>query len=215
MGEIPAAAGAAKRIIYTIDDRPPLGESVFLGLQHYLTMFGATVAIPLLIGNAMGMPPADLARLISVIFFVSGITTLLQTTIGNRLPVVQGGSFSFLPPTFVIIAATVGQGAGFEIAVQQITGAIMIASLFEIILGYTGLMGRLRRYIGPVTIGPTIALIGLALFQIGAPTAGQNWTLGLIVIIAIILYSQIFSRRSKLFLLFPILLAIITGWVVA
>jgi xanthine/uracil permease len=28
-------------IIYTIDDKPPIGESIFLGVQHYLTMFGA------------------------------------------------------------------------------------------------------------------------------------------------------------------------------
>ncbi|MFQ5838681.1 MAG: uracil-xanthine permease family protein [Thermoplasmata archaeon] len=216
MGEVPVAAPVEeKRIIYTIDDKPPLQESIFLGIQHYLTMFGATVSIPLLLAFAMEMPPTDTSLLISAIFFVSGIATLLQTTIGNRLPVVQGGSFSFLPPTFVIIGATVGEGMGFEIAIQQITGAIMVASAFEIILGYTGIMGKIRRFIGPVTIGPTIALIGLALFGVGAPFAGQHWGVALVVIIAIILYSQIFSRRSKIFMLFPILLAILTGWVVA
>ncbi len=216
MGEIPAPEGAKERkVIYTIEDKPPIQESVFLGIQHYLTMFGATVSIPLLLAAAMGMPARDTALLISTIFFVSGVATLLQTTVGNRLPVVQGGSFSFLPPSFVIIGATVGEGLGFEIAIQQITLAIMVASPFEIVLGYTGIMGKLRRYIGPVTIGPTIALIGLALFGVGAPLAGQNWGVALIVIIAIILYSQIFSRRSKLFMLFPILLAILTGWIFA
>ncbi len=216
MGESPAPEGAAgKRIIYTIDDRPPIQESVFLGIQHYLTMFGATVSIPILLAISMGMPSDQTALLISTIFFVSGVTTLLQTTIGNRLPVVQGGSFSFLPPAFVIIGWQTANGLGYEIAVQQISLAILVASPFEIVLGYTGIMGKIRRFIGPVTIGPTIALIGLALFGVGAPFAGQQWGIALIVIIAIILYSQIFSRRSKLFMLFPILLAILTGWVVA
>lgn len=167
----PSPHEGKKWIIYTIEDKPPVGESILLGVQHYLTMFGATVLIPLLLAGAMKMPPADTALLISTIFLVSGITTWLQSTIGNRLPVVQGGSFSFLPPAFVIIGATVGKGMGFEIAIQQITGAIIIASAFEIILGWSGVMGKVKKYIGPITIGPTIALIGLTLYKVGAPVA--------------------------------------------
>lgn len=37
------------------------------------------------------------------IFFASGLNTLLQTTWGDRLPIVQGGSFSFITPAFAII----------------------------------------------------------------------------------------------------------------
>jgi uracil-xanthine permease len=209
-----------KWIIYTVEDRPPLGESIFLGIQHYLTMFGATVLIPILLAGAMKMPPGDTALLISTIFLVSGITTWLQSTIGNRLPVVQGGSFSFLPPAFVIISATVGQGMGFEIAVQQITGAIILASAFEIVLGWTGIIGKIRRYIGPITIGPTIALIGLALYSVGAPSAfknglGSSWFVAGLTIIALIVYTQFLGKKSKVFMLFPVLLAIVTGWVLA
>jgi uracil-xanthine permease len=209
-----------KWIIYTVEDKPPTGESIFLGIQHYLTMFGATVLIPLILAGAMKMPPADTALLISTIFLVSGITTWLQSTIGNRLPVVQGGSFSFLPPAFVIIGATVGQGMGYEIAVQQITGAIILASAFEIVLGWTGVMGKVKKYIGPITIGPVIALIGLALYKIGAPVAfsegkGGSWLVAGLTIIALILYSQFLGKKSRIFLLFPVLLAIVTGWGIA
>jgi len=207
-------------IIYTIEDKPPTGESIFLGIQHYLTMFGATVLIPILLAGAMKMPPGDTALLIATIFLVSGITTWLQSTIGNRLPVIQGGSFSFLPPAFVIIGATVGKGMGYEIAIQQITGAIIIASAFEIVLGWTGVIGKVRKYVGPITIGPTIALIGLALFKIGAPSAfagglGSSWFVGGLTLIALILYTQFLGKTSRIFLLFPVLLAIVTGWVIA
>jgi xanthine/uracil permease len=38
-----------------LEDRPkPFGKAVGLGLQHVLTMFGATIAVPLLLGPAMG-----------------------------------------------------------------------------------------------------------------------------------------------------------------
>ena len=42
-------------VIYGIDDVPPPAETVVLGLQHYLTMFGSTVAIPLLLADHLGM----------------------------------------------------------------------------------------------------------------------------------------------------------------
>ena len=61
------------------------------------------------------------AYMISTIFFVSGIVTFLQTTIGCRLPIVQvsilsashsattrnhfqGGTFTFIAPTLSILA---------------------------------------------------------------------------------------------------------------
>ena len=92
-------------LIYGIDDIPPAKESWILGLQHYLTMFGSTVAIPLILATPLGIKePVELAILMATMFFVSGITTLLQTIWGNRLPIVQGGTFSFLAPTFAICA---------------------------------------------------------------------------------------------------------------
>ena len=72
---------------YGIEDKPPLGESILLGFQHYLTMIGATVAIPLALAGAMGMfeaAPGDVGRLVGTFFVVSGVATLAQTTIGNR-----------------------------------------------------------------------------------------------------------------------------------
>ena len=55
-------------------------------MQHYLTMFGATVAIPYILCPALCIENDDPARsyIIATLFFVSGIVTLLQTTLGVR-----------------------------------------------------------------------------------------------------------------------------------
>ena len=42
--------------------------------------------------------------IISTIFFVSGIVTLLQSVIGCRLPIIQGGTFTFVAPTLAILS---------------------------------------------------------------------------------------------------------------
>jgi len=205
-------------IVYPIGSKPKWPLAVLLGIQQYLTMFGATVLIPFIVGGAMKLPPEQLALMISTIFFASGICTLIQQSpLGNRLPVIQGGTFSFLGPTFAIIGMVAakkltGTDPMWQIQIQEVAGAIMIASVVEIVLGYTGVMGYLKRAISPIVIGPTIAMIGLALFYIGAPWMAKNWIISLITLLALIIYSQVFSHKSKAFLLFPVLFAIATGW---
>jgi uracil-xanthine permease len=208
-------------IVYPLGSKPKWPLAILLGIQQYLTMFGATVLIPIIVGGAMKLPPEQLALMISTIFFTSGICTLIQQSpLGNRLPVIQGGTFSFLGPTFAIIGMVAakkltGAEPMWQIQIQHVAGAIMIASVFEIVLGYTGIMGHVRKLISPIVIGPTIAMIGLALFSIGAPWMASNWIISLITLLALILYSQVFSQKSKAFMLFPVLLAIATGWLVS
>ncbi|MEQ2256820.1 hypothetical protein ILYODFUR_027997 [Ilyodon furcidens] len=73
-------------MIYTIEDTPPWYLCVFLGLQHYLTCFSGTIAVPFLLAEAMcvGFDQWATSQLIGTIFFCVGITTLLQTTLGCR-----------------------------------------------------------------------------------------------------------------------------------
>ena len=50
----------------------------------------------------------------------------------------------------------------------------MVSALFEIFIGFTGLIGFLLRFIGPISIAPTITLIGMALFNVAADQAGKK-----------------------------------------
>ncbi len=204
-------------LLYGINDKPPLVETGVLGLQHYLTMFGSTLAIPLILSEPLGLKdkPVELGWLIATMFFVSGITTLLQTSWGNRLPIVQGGTFSFLAPTIAICGMAALNNAGWEVRMQHVQGAIIAGSIVEMGVGATGLVGRLLRFVGPITIAPTIALIGLALFKFGAPRAGTHWPIGGLTIILIILFSQYLKSKRRSFELYPILLAILTAWATA
>ncbi len=206
-----------RQLIYGIDDVPPLREALFLGFQHYLTMFGATVAIPLILAEPLGLggDPIAVAWLIGTMFFVSGLATLLQTTWGNRLPLVQGGTFSLLTPAITICGMAALAGAGWQVRLQHLQGAILIGGLFEMLVGYTGMVGRLLRYVSPLSIAPTITLIGLSLFRIGAPEAGTHWGIGGLTILLILLFSQYLRRTHRAFELFPVMLGIVIAWAVA
>src|SRR5256885_8148637 len=81
------------------DERLPTPQTVLLGLQHVVAMFGATVLAPIL----MGFDPN-----VSILF--SGIGTLIFFVIvGGRVPSYLGSSFSFIG---VVIAATAYAGKG-------------------------------------------------------------------------------------------------------
>jgi len=205
---------------YGIDDRPPLGRSLLLGAQHYLTMVGANIAVPLILAGAMGMPESVIPRFVGTFFVVSGIATLAQTTFGNRYPIVQGAPFSMLAPALAVVGVvTANPPAGIEAwraALLQLQGAIIVAALAEVAIGYLGLVGRLRKALSPVVIVPVIVLIGLSLFNAPEITAtSQNWWLVGLTLAAIVLFSQYLGTRSKLFQLFPVLLGIVVAWVLA
>ena len=122
-------------------------------------MFGGTVSIPFLLCPALCIEPDDPANgyIISTIFFVSGIVTLIQSTLGVRLPIIQGGTFTFIPPALAILAlpenqcpadfATKGWGpdytpemktAEWQRRILELQGAICVASIFQVIFGYCG-----------------------------------------------------------------------------
>ena len=180
-----------------------------LALQHVLTMFGATVSVPLLLGPNMGMSQHEISILISSVMLCSGIATFLQVTFGSRLPIIQGVSFSFLGAFFAIISHGKQQGWEPAVMMQYIAGAIMVGASFEILVGFSGLVGRLRRVLSPVAVGPVIMLIGLALFKHGAPKAATHLPIGVLTILLVIIFSLMLAPRVRFFRFFPILSAIV------
>lgn len=200
-------------LIYGLNDVPqPFLKALGFGLQHVLTMFGATVAVPLLLAPAMKMNPSQTAILVSACMFAAGISTLFQVNLGSRLPIIQGTSFSFIGPMLAIVAATGATAA----SMPSIQGAILLGAVVEFIVGATGLIGALRKYVSPVVIGPVIALIGLGLFESGAPQAGQNWLLsGTFIVLTFAFALGGDRRRITVFKLLPVLIAMALTYALA
>jgi len=66
---------------------PPASVNVLpVHLQHYLTCFSGTIAVPFLLAEAMcvGKDQYTVSQLVGTIFTCVGITTLIQTTFGVR-----------------------------------------------------------------------------------------------------------------------------------
>ncbi|XP_049648378.1 solute carrier family 23 member 1-like [Accipiter gentilis] len=237
------------KLAYTITDVPPWYLCILLGIQHFLTAMGGLVAVPLILSKELCLQHDLLTQshLISTIFFVSGICTLLQVFFGVRLPIIQGGTFAFLTPTLAMLSlpkwkcpawtqnATLVNASSpefievWQTRMREVQGAIIVASCFQILVGFSGLIGFLMRFIGPLTIAPTITLVALPLFDSAGDEAGQHWGIAFMTISFIVLFSQYlkdvsvplpsYQRGKKchlspvyLFQIFPVLLGLSLSW---
>ncbi|CAL8234214.1 unnamed protein product [Boreogadus saida] len=76
------------KLAYCVTDVPPWYLCIILGIQHCLTAFGGIIAIPLILSQGLCLQHDSLTQshLISTIFLVSGVCTLLQVTFGVSQP---------------------------------------------------------------------------------------------------------------------------------
>uniref|UniRef100_H0VX52 Solute carrier family 23 member 2 n=1 Tax=Cavia porcellus TaxID=10141 RepID=H0VX52_CAVPO len=113
--------------------------------------------------------------------------------------------------------------------IRELQGAIMVASCVQILVGFSGLIGFVMRFIGPLTIAPTISLVALPLFESTGEDVGIHWGISSLTIFLIVLFSQYLKnvavpvpvyegwkkyRTAKfyVFQVFPVLLALCLSW---
>jgi putative pyrimidine permease RutG len=162
------------------DERLPWGQSILVGLQHVLAMFGATVLAPII----MGFNP-------NTAIFFSGIGTLIFfLVVGGRVPSYLGSSFSFIA---VVIAASGYSGKGLNPNIDVALGGIIAAGVVYAIIGLIVIFAGYKwiEYLMPPAVtGAVVAAIGLNLAPVAiADVSGSQFDtwMGLITVLAVAL----------------------------
>ncbi|KAL0921755.1 hypothetical protein M5K25_008860 [Dendrobium thyrsiflorum] len=211
-------------IDYCLTSPPPWPEAVLLGFQNYLVMLGTTVLIPTILVQQMGGGHEEKARVIQTILFVAGINTLLQSWLGTRLPVVIGGSFTYILPTVSIIlserfADIVDPYERFVHSMRAIQGALIAASSFQIIAGFCGVWRISIRFLSPLAAVPIVTFAGLGLFNFGFPIVAKCVEIGLPALLLFVVLSQYvphaISQRRIIFDRFSVIFTVLIIWLSA
>ena len=203
----------SKELIYGLNDRPPLRETLFAAVQHLLAIFVAIITPPLIISSALKFDLETTGFLVSMSLFVSGLATFVQC---RRF--IQGTSFSFISP--IIGAGMLGMVGGklnTEMALSYILGACLVASVVEMVV--SRLLPYIRKIVTPLVSGIVVSLIGMCLIKAGINSCGggqfgsmQNLGLALLVLVSII----VFNRSGNRFLrMSSIVLGLLIGCVAA
>ncbi len=160
------------------DERLPLGQTIILGVQHVVAMFGATALAPIL----MGFDP-------NLAIFFSGVATLIFFVVtGGRVPSYLGSSFAFIA---VVIAATGYAGSGPNPNIPVALGGIIAAGAVYTIIGFIVAAagpGWIERVMPPAVTGAIVAAIGLNLAPIAVKGVSGSQTdiwIGLATVVAV------------------------------
>ena len=201
-----------KKMIYDVDEMPPIGKTLVLAFQHVFAMFGATILVPILVNAAAG----ETVLTIPVALVTSGIGTLIYLVCTKkRSPVYLGSSFAFITP--IAVAYTKGGIGG---AMTGIMAVGLIYVIIAIIIKYAG-KEWLNKLLPPVVIGPMIMIIGLglapsAISQIGLNTgASVDYRLLIVALVSFIVTALVMTKAKGFFRIIPFLIGIISGYLVA
>ena len=138
------------------DERLSVGQTVVMGVQHAVAMFGATVLMPIL----MGLDP-------NLSILMSGVGTLLFFLVtGGRVPSYLGSSAAFVG---VVIAVTGFNGQGLNPHLSVALGGIILCGLVYTLIGLVVMKIGTRwieRLMPPVVTGAVVMAIGLNLAPI-------------------------------------------------
>lgn len=228
------------KLIYGVEDRPPWPTVFLMGIQHFSISFSGCFVVPLIVAKPLcfDVDREFLNQLVGTTFFVAGITTFLQSCLGTRLPIVQGCSAAFLIPVIVLFSlqgpcpppltsnSTIEERQFVkEVAyerMQQMQGSFCLASLAQVLLGFTGLVGLLLRFIRPITITTTLLLISIEILPWASDSCGTHWGISSLCIFFVILFSQFLDKydiplprgdKLAVFTFFPILLSVAITWI--
>ncbi|TQP43565.1 uracil-xanthine permease [Vibrio cholerae] len=164
-------------LVYQLNDRPPLPQTLFAALQHLLAMFVAVITPSLIICQSLGVPADQTNTIISMSLFASGLSSFIQIRtfgpIGSGLLSIQGTSFNFLGPIIGAGLALKAGGADIETMMAAIFGTILVASSAEILL--SRVLQFAQRIITPLVSGIVVTLIGLTLVQVGLISMGGGY----------------------------------------
>ncbi|MCY8103050.1 purine permease, partial [Bacillus haynesii] len=135
------------------------GKTVSLSIQHVLAMYAGAVVVPLIVGGALGLTPAQLTYLVSADILMCGVATLLQVWknrfFGIGLPVVLGCTFTAVSP-MISIASKYG--------IPAIYGSIIAGGVIVVIVSF--FFGKLVKFFPPVVTGSVVTVIGITLIPV-------------------------------------------------
>jgi nucleobase transporter 1/2 len=136
-----------------------------LAFQQTAVLFSSLICTPFIIGNMAGLNAIQIGSFLSACAFGMGIATLFQLYFGSKLPAMQGPSLAFVSVAGSIFASD---------KMAALTFSMLLGAFVQVVVGFGGIIGHVRKYLTPVVLGPLVILVGISLFPWATDTASHN-----------------------------------------
>ncbi|SRR5579883_45367 len=202
---------APPKLLYGLNDKPPLTDGIFVALQHVCAIFIPIVTPGLIIAGALKLDIPTTSYLLGMSLLVSGVATFIQARtvgpIGSGLLSIQGTSFAFVTAILSVVTSSLDKGRTPQQALALVLGLCFFGSFIPIIL--SRFLHLTRKIFTPLVTGVAVTLIGLTLIKVGmnymaggvkSPNYGslQNWALSGLVFIIVALCSASKNKYLKM-----------------
>jgi len=138
---------------YSLNDRPPLWESILIGLQF------CAIVVPwiIILGNIAGSFHFENVNertiYLQKLFFAAAVFTLLEILVGHKLPLIFG------PSTVMLIGII--SSVGFDMS--TIYTAALIGSVLLTVCAVFGIFGAIQKLFTPRVVSVVLLLISFCL----------------------------------------------------
>lgn len=193
-----------EKMIYGVNEKPPVSKWIILSIQHVFAMFGATVLVPMLTGLDIG-----------VALITSGVGTLIYILCTRaKVPMYLGSSFAYIA---AVSAAISQSGLSSALVGIMVVGLIYIA--IALIIKFAGTKW-LHKMLPPVVIGPMIIIIGLglapvAISNIGLEASSFDWKVLLAAFVTFAATILIAIKGKGFIKVIPFVIAIFIGYLIS
>ncbi|MGZ3648072.1 MAG: uracil-xanthine permease family protein [Syntrophales bacterium] len=138
---------------YGLEDRPPLGESLLMGLQWCALMLPFLIILGKIAAAYHLADPADQTAYLQKMAFITAVFLILEILWGHRLPLIMG------PSSVILIGIISSHG----LDLNAISTAVISGGLILAFVGITGVFGHLQRLFTPRVVAVVLLLIAFTL----------------------------------------------------
>lgn len=200
-----------------MEQRGSAALSGIQGIQWAIFMLTNVIAVPVVVGAAFQMSPAEIAGFMERMLLISGAATLIQIFFGHRLQVVEGAAGMWWA-IFILLGTMSAPGEHGQL-LQQLEMGLIISGIFLAVLGFLPIIEKVRNLFTPIVTGVYLILLVSQLsgsfFKsiLGVTATGQlNGKIAFICLVEILIILVISLKANGLLKSMGPFFGIIVGW---
>lgn len=148
-----------KKLLYSINEKPPFLLNLFLGLQHAVLLVPGSIMAALIVANILNLPPSQKHMITFATMLITGVASLIQI---KKIGRIGSGYLLFLGTSAAYLGAAIP--AGFMGGFALIATMTILTAPLEILLSY--FLWYVRKVVTANLGGIVIILIAISVIPV-------------------------------------------------
>lgn len=132
-------------------------------IQWFIFLVANSLMLPIVVGTIFQMPSEEIIGLIQRMFFVVGLSSLLSSWLGHRLPIPDGPAGIWLGIFVLMGQLAVAQGNNQQETLQLLEGGMLVTGVTIILIGSLKWMQKLLTVFTPLVTGVYLIMLTIQL----------------------------------------------------